>query len=98
MRQTLLAVMVLMVGACGGATEPEETVVAGPACDPDNGGLTLPDGFCALVAAEGLGAARHMVTAPNGDLFVADRNQGGENPVTGGVVALRDTDGDGRFD
>ena len=71
MRQTLLAVMVLMVGACGGATEPEETVVAGPACDPDNGGLTLPDGFCALVAAEGLGAARHMVTAPNGDIWIA---------------------------
>ena len=22
------------------------------ACDPDNAGLTLPEGFCALVAAE----------------------------------------------
>ena len=34
-----------------------------PACDPDNGGIKLPAGFCALVAADGLGTARHMVVA-----------------------------------
>ncbi len=46
-------------------------LAAAPACDPDNGGITLPAGFCALVAADGLGAARHIVVAPNGDLYVA---------------------------
>ncbi|HEY7292245.1 MAG TPA: hypothetical protein VH583_20580 [Vicinamibacterales bacterium] len=65
-----------------------------PACAPDNGGLTLPPGFCALVAAEGLGAARHLVAAPNGDVYVALRGQNAK----GGVVALRDADGDGRFE
>lgn len=48
----------------------------GPNCDPDNGGLTLPKGFCALVVADNLGAARHAWVAPNGDLFIAlEKNQ-----------------------
>jgi glucose/arabinose dehydrogenase len=68
-----------------------------PACDPDNAGLTLPSGFCASLVAEGLGTARHLVAAPNGDVYVALRTAG--NPPTGGgVVALRDADGDGRFE
>ena len=33
---------------------------AGPACDPDNGGLKLPQGFCAAVVAENVGPARHL--------------------------------------
>ena len=59
----------------------------------DNGGLNLPNGFCAIVVAEGLPGPRHMVVAPNGDLFVA---LAGRRTVPGqGVLALRDTDGDG---
>jgi len=45
--------------------------VVSPACDPDNGGITLPAGFCAVVVADQVGTARHLVVAPNGDLFVA---------------------------
>jgi hypothetical protein len=66
-----------------------------PACDPDNGGITLPAGFCALVAADNLGTARHMVVAPNGDVYVALLSQ---TATGGGVVALRSTKGDGHFD
>ncbi len=66
---------------------------APPKCDSDNGGLTLPSGFCALVVADGVGVARHLVVAPNGDVYVAIL---GNNP--GGMVALRDTNGDGRFE
>jgi glucose/arabinose dehydrogenase len=68
---------------------------AAPACDSDNGGITLPPGFCALVAADGLGHARHLAVAPNGDLYVA--LQGGQG-AAGGVVALHDANGDGRFE
>jgi glucose/arabinose dehydrogenase len=68
---------------------------AAPACDPDNGGLKLAQGFCAAVVADNVGRDRHLVVAPNGDLFVTTRNGRGD---TGGVVALRDTDGDGRMD
>jgi glucose/arabinose dehydrogenase len=62
-----------------------------PVCDADNGGLKLPAGFCALVVAEGVGTARHMAVAPNGDLYVAVQGKGG-------VVALHDSKGDGHFD
>ena len=78
----------LFLAGCLAAAPP-------PACDPDNGGITLPSGFCALVAADGLGPARHIVVASNGDVYVA--LQGGRNEP-GGVVALRDTKGDGHFD
>ena len=66
-----------------------------PACDADNGGITLPDGFCALVVADSLGPARHITVAPNGDLFVAIRST---RDAKGGIVALRDTNRDGRMD
>src|SRR6266567_4959156 len=63
-----------------------------PACDPDNGGITLPTGFCAVVVADQVGAPRHLAVAPNGDLFVALQSR------PGGVLALRDTTGDGKAD
>lgn len=67
-----------------------------PECDRDNGGLELPNGFCAAVVADDLGRARHLVVAPNGDIFVAiDDSRDGRR---GGVIALRDTTGDGRAD
>ena len=71
-----------------------------PACDPDNGGITLPAGFCALVVAENVGPARHLTVAPNGDVYVALQTEGGRGapPTGGGVVALRDADRDGRLE
>jgi glucose/arabinose dehydrogenase len=70
-----------------------------PTCDADNGGIKLPQGFCALVVADGLGTARHMAVAPNGDVYVALESGGGRGqPAGGGVVALRDADGDGKFE
>jgi len=78
----------LALGVAGAAFAQGAKV---PACDPNNGGITLPAGFCAFVAADGLGAGRHMAVAANGDLYLALRDKGG-------VVALRDTNGDGRFE
>ena len=70
------------------------------ACDPDNGGIKLPQGFCALVVANDVGTARHMAVAANGDLYVATQSRGGRGqPETGGgIVALHDADGDGKFE
>jgi glucose/arabinose dehydrogenase len=69
-------------------------------CDPDNGGIKLPQGFCALVVADDVGTARHMAVAANGDLYVATMSQGGRGTPEsgGGVVALRDANGDGKFE
>jgi len=66
-----------------------------PACDSTNAGLTLPAGFCALVVADSVGLARHVVVAANGDLFVAIRSR---RQTPGTLLALRDTTGDGRAD
>ena len=66
-------------------------------CDRDNGGLTLPPGFCAVVVAKNVGLARHMAVRPNGDLYVA-LNNSRSGDVIGAVLALRDTDGDARAD
>jgi glucose/arabinose dehydrogenase len=69
-----------------------------PPCDPDNAGLTLPSGFCALVVHDAVtptgapAAVRHIAVASNGDVFVAIQSAGG------GVLALRDTNGDGKPD
>lgn len=87
------------------------------ACGPDGGGdagggqaagevtadagITLPEGFRAVLVAEEVVGARHIDVAPNGDVFVARRNtRSGPDRTTvpGGVTVLRDTDGDGRAD
>jgi glucose/arabinose dehydrogenase len=80
---------------CWPALQIGDLKAAPPACDPDNGGITLPAGFCAFLAADGVGAARHLVVAPNGDVFVAV--QTGRGSPGGGVVALRDK-GNGRLE
>lgn len=88
------AALVLALGGCG-AGEPPIAPDSGPACDADNGGLRLPPGFCALVVADHLGGARHLVVREDGDLFVTLRLP---RLDAGGIAALRDGDGDGRAD
>lgn len=67
-----------------------------PAPDPDDGGITLPPGFRALVFADHVNAAnphnalRFLTVAPNGDVYVKGYRDG--------IYALRDTNGDGRAD
>jgi glucose/arabinose dehydrogenase len=86
------AIAFLAIG-CGVVLLTTLNLAAAPKCDADNGGLKLPAGFCALVAADGVGTARHLAVAANGDVYVSLRGQ-----MPGGVVALRDADGDGRFE
>jgi glucose/arabinose dehydrogenase len=49
-----------------------------------------------VVFARDVGLARHMAVRPNGDLYVAINNA--RDGTKGAVLALRDTDGDGRAD
>jgi glucose/arabinose dehydrogenase len=71
-------------------------------CDSDNGGITLPPGFCAVVVADlitGLDTARarHLAVTPSGEVFVAINSPRNQNPSFG-IIGLRDRDGDGRAD
>jgi len=77
------------------APQSTEAPAAAQACDAGNGGLTLPAGFCATVFADVQGGPRHIAVAPNGDVFVA---LGGGRGGGGGVMALRDTNHDGKAD
>lgn len=105
-RRSLLAVGIVFGFACAGGDEapPGDTAdLSTPtreACAADNGGITLPDGFCAILVHEGIGRARHLEVASNGDVFVAVPNgRNADRSVSrGGVTVLRDSDGNGSGD
>jgi glucose/arabinose dehydrogenase len=83
-----VAVTVMIGAACAGGSQL-------PACDTDNAGLTLPDGFCALVYADvrvsdSIAQVRHLAVDAGGAVFAALNS--------GGFIVLSDTDGDGRAD
>src|SRR6516165_9824508 len=69
-----------------------------PAPDPDDGAISLPPGFRALVVADNLVVDRKVgndsenlrgiAVAANGDVYVKGK--------FGNIFALRDTNGDGR--
>ena len=87
-------------GKEGGVSRPAVSASAPAAgCDTT---LRLPDGFCATIFADSVGGARHVAVAANGDVFVQliSGKKGAESGSgrTGGVLALRDTNRDGRAD
>jgi glucose/arabinose dehydrogenase len=99
MRKTLLFVSIL-----AGSAQAQIRLPAGmrpPGC---TAGLQLPEGFCATVFADSVAGARHIAVAPNGDVFVntvGPRGRGGEAGGAsrgGSILALRDTNGDGKAD
>ncbi len=87
--------ILLLVAGCNRPDQTKST--AKIVCDPNNGGITLPEGFCATLVVDSLGlradhSARHIAVAPNGDIYMKTRSK------EGGIVALRDTTGDFRAD
>lgn len=98
----------IVLGACSGAPEsaPAPAPASAPPAEPvacdDTGGLSLPPGFCATLFADALGHARHMAVGADGTVYVntwSGRYYRNAPPPTGAfLVALRDTDGDGRAD
>jgi len=79
-----LVLVITLLGGCDRASSRS--------CD---GAFVLPDGFCAQLFAEDVGPARHVVVTAAGDVYVARWREGSR---TGGVLALRDTNADGRAD
>jgi glucose/arabinose dehydrogenase len=68
-------------------------------CAADNGGITLPDGFCASVFADTLGQVRHLAVAEDGTVYANSwknpHKPDAKVPPGGYLIALRDADGDG---
>src|SRR5439155_11077314 len=84
------------------APREQQPTTTTQACAEDNGGITLPAGFCATVFADNICHALYLVVAPNGVVYVntwSGRYYGNDTPPAGGfLVALRDINGDGRAD
>jgi glucose/arabinose dehydrogenase len=95
----LLALWISLAPSLG-ACRSDSVATAPSECDSNNGGITLPDGFCAIVFADSVGSARHIDVAENGDVFLAIMNSRGpdRSMVPGGVAVLRDANADGRVD
>ena len=96
-RPILLFVALLPVFA---GCQPQSIPAAQSDCSPNNGGITLPAGFCAMVVSDSVGRARHIDVADNGDVLLALTNSRGpeRSVIPGGIAMLRDLDGDGQAD
>lgn len=93
-----LSAAALLVAA---ASAPAHVRARPVPCDANNASLTLPPGFCATVFADKIGAPRHMVVAPNGDLLVIGNPyqtnaEAGGARTGGSLMLLRDANGDGK--
>ena len=100
MRQLVLSLLVLGLAAgCRPSSTPPASAPSS-AASSRNGGLVLPDGFEATVFHPGVGRARHMAVTPDGIVYITLRGPArGQTPEQfKGLVALRDTGGDGRAD
>jgi glucose/arabinose dehydrogenase/mono/diheme cytochrome c family protein len=98
----IMGLVLLSAVATLSSAQAEPGTAPASACANDNSGITLPSGFCATIFADNIGHARHLVVAPNGVVYVntwSGRYYGNDKPPAGGfLVALQDTDGDGRAD
>jgi glucose/arabinose dehydrogenase/mono/diheme cytochrome c family protein len=101
-RQVLRSILILTACLAGRGALADE---AANGCPGDNGGLSLPPGFCATVFADHLGHARHMAVAKDGTVYVNTWSgdyytYGHVDPLPAGgfLVALRDTHGTGHAD
>jgi glucose/arabinose dehydrogenase len=82
--------LVLALTACANDT----TTIKKVGSLADEGGLVLPGSFSSIKVTSGLGRARHIVVAANGDLFVKlEKLKDGK-----GIYRLHDTNGDGKAD
>ena len=65
-----IVVLLLATYSLSAAQERDTATAPAQTCAPDNGGITLPSGFCATVFADNIGHARHLTVAPNGAVYV----------------------------
>ena len=90
MRPLSILLLIFLTFACNSKSHKLNLITP----DQDNGGLTLPDGFSALVVADDIGRARHIQVDNLGDVYISlNRINNG-----GGIACLRDTTNDGRAD
>ena len=94
MKNLILSISIISMLASFKPTDKNPIKNTKPKADADNGGLTLPKGFGALVVADGVGKARHVAVSEKGDIYVRlSKLKDGK-----GTVILKDNNGDGKAD
>ncbi len=89
-----LFIFALILNGCGSPSAGEaDPYAALPRPTPGNGGIQLPENFGALVLTDSIGRGRHLAVRDNGDVYLRLRRVRDEDST--GMVALRDTTGDG---
>jgi glucose/arabinose dehydrogenase len=87
-------------GSAKGAPDSSAVTVSDEAAS--GAGVTFAQGFRGSVFADSLGMARHVAVAPNGDVYIntwrSPYDTARRIPPGGFIVALRDTNRDGRAD
>src|SRR5262245_65859662 len=70
--EVLTGVLTLVMQMAGATPSLSQAASSPPgtACPGDNGGITLPNGFCATILADGVGHARQLVVAPDGTVYM----------------------------
>jgi glucose/arabinose dehydrogenase len=89
------------LAACGSDRSDESGAAPAAQSAGEDVGITLPAGFTATIFVDGLDRPRHIAVRDNGDVYVAlrsGRQQIVPEDSEGGVIGLRDTNGDGRAD
>lgn len=93
----IISLLICFLNACKQQNENtavEQKVSNLPTADSNNGGLSLPDDFGAVVVADSTGRARHIAVNDNGDVFIKLRRLANEV----GVLTVSDTTNDGKMD
>ena len=83
--------------------QPKAPAAKAAACAGGDTGITLPPGFCATVFADNVGNVRHIAVAADGTVYGNLWNgssyfRGTTKPADGFLVALQDTNHDGKAD
>ena len=102
-RPLLTAALTGILACGGGERAPETAGSADSAAAPAAGAaITLPAGFRSTVFADSLGQARQMTVRDNGDVYLNTHRSPYDTarkvPAGGFIVALRDTNQDGKAD
>jgi glucose/arabinose dehydrogenase len=96
MKYTLILACTFLVAATafGNDTTKLKSPSKGVVTTEDAPPITLPQGFRSVVVTTGLGKARHVAVAANGDIFVKlEKLKDGK-----GIIRLHDANGDGKAD
>jgi glucose/arabinose dehydrogenase/cytochrome c5 len=97
------SVLLLSVGAGLSVQAQPKTPAQAAACAGGDTGITLPPGFCATVFADNVGNVRQLAAAADGTLYGNLWNGSSyfprdKVPADGFLVAMQDTDHDGKAD